>query len=80
MLEKFLKEELAGEYEVIWRYEFRSDSLVVEMRDGLLKKNRIISMNELRTDSSANLEFMMVQILRAMMLEISEYRERYSHG
>lgn len=76
MLERFLKDELAGKYEVFWRYEFRTNSIIVEMRDGLLRENQIIVMGEIGSMSQANFEFNMVQILRGMMRRIDEYREK----
>lgn len=76
MIEHFLREELAGKYEVLWRYEFRTNSIVIEMRDGLLRENRIVAMGEICPTSQANFEFMMVQILRGMMHEIDAYRAK----
>ena len=74
MLERFLKEELAGKYEVAWRYEFRTNSIIVEMRDGLVKKAEAIGMDEIGGMSQAFFEFSMVQILRGMMCQIDKYR------
>lgn len=76
MLEKFLREELAGKYEVLWRYDFRMNSIVVEIRDGLLRNRRTISMQEIASVNQPNFEFYMVTILRGMMHEIDEYRAK----
>lgn len=74
MLEQFLKEELANKYEVSWRYEFRTNSIIVTMRDGLLQANESVDMHEIGSMSQAFFEFSMTQILRGMMRRIDEYR------
>lgn len=76
MLERFLKEELADKYEVSWRYEFRTNSIIVDMRDGLLQENQIVGMDEIGGIGQAFFEFSMVQILRGMMRRIDEYRAK----
>lgn len=77
MLEKFLKEELADKYELFWYYDFRTDSIVIEMRDGFSKQNPVISMREIMSLGQVNREFIMVETLRAMMRQIDECKERF---
>lgn len=75
MLEQFLREEVAGKYEVNWRYEFRTNSIIVCMVDGLLKRNQIIKIGEIRDMiDQGSFEEIMVYILREMMYGIETYR------
>lgn len=76
MLENFLKNELADKYEVFWCYEFRTNSIIVEMRDGVLKEFETVGVDEVGGMCPAFVEFSMVQILRGMMRRIEEYRAR----
>lgn len=76
MLEKFLREELAGKYEVIWRYDFRTNSIITEMHDGVLRVTRMNSVDELKNGISHNIDAYMVDVLRSMMHHIDDYREK----
>lgn len=75
LLEDFLKNELAGKYEVCWHYDFGTNSIIVEMRDGLLKEQKIVSMRDIQGWSHQGFfEFILVDILIEMMNHIDEYR------
>lgn len=76
MLERFLTEELAGKYEVRWRYDFRTNSIITEMRDGLLMVSHTNSMDELRHNIGPRIDVYMVYILRNMMCRIDDYRAK----
>lgn len=74
MLEQFLKEELAGKYDVGWRYDFQTNSIVTEMSDGLLKVTHSIPMDALVYNIRSNLSDYMEHVLRNMMRQIDNYR------
>ena len=75
MLEQFLREEVADKYEVSWRYEFRTNSIIVCMVYGLLKRNQIIKIDEIRDMiDQGSFEARMIYILREMMHGIETYR------
>lgn len=74
MLKRFLEEEVRDRYEVLWRYEFHTNSIVVEMRDGLVTKKKVLSIDQFCTSRPA-MDFQMIMILRGMMHEIENYRK-----
>lgn len=76
MLERFLRDELAGKYEVLCRYEFSTNSIIIEMRDGLLRQIETITMHDMYLMSQDNFEFTLVFILRGMMRNMDEYRAK----
>lgn len=76
MLEKFLREELAGKYELYCSYDFHTNSVVVEMRDGVLRNRRIVSMKKIVYIKQPILEVYIVEMLREMTNEIDEYRAK----
>lgn len=74
-LENFLKNEIADNYEITWRYDHPTKSIIVEVKDGLLKKSEVIGMEAMHGIDPKYLEFAMVKILRNLVREIEVYRE-----
>lgn len=73
-LADFLNNELKNKYEVNWRYEHSTNSIVVEMRDGLLRCSRLVGIEDICMRSQTY-ESSMVVLLRSMMEHIDKYRE-----
>ena len=75
LIECMLKEEIADKYELSLRYEHRTNSVVVEVRDGLMYERVYIQIGSILGERES-FEYKLVTAIRHLINKMEENKKR----
>lgn len=75
LIERFLKEEIADKYEMSFRYEHRTNSYIVEVRDELMYEREAITMGFARGEQKS-FEYILINTIRHLVNKMEENKKR----